>query len=183
MPPLNTQKRDMGLGFTEDSSIYGTVCKTVVESYHLELREITKFMRQAQIAWKMGRRSQFPNTTKEYILSLTVPIIIGLKISDYNLFNKFVSGLDYSPMLILKDALRARAFKDMLSSGESFSENPIAGSTIVTVDEKLKCLYEAIFGKDLSATKIGILHLDENLKDSILRLVSMLSSFADYHVS
>ena len=190
IPPANLNGYYQKIGLTSDDTT-PLICKKVIENYNFELREISKYYQQVKVAIHKylngdGRwDSSFPDGKgKEWILAVIVPIMIGLKIIDIPLYDDFINGKTLQPLI---DILATRDFGEyllppLLNSDEAYTEE--AGKKLVTQEEKLKKLYDAIFVKDYSSASyrenIGRYAFDGTSKEFAIKAASMLSSFADY---
>lgn len=150
LPPADKTAfyREMGL----DSS-YGLekISRKVIDTYNMELREATRFYRQVKTAayepthdskkWNFS----FPDGKgKQLLLMYITPILVGLKIVNISLYNDFVNGKNSKPLMdIYKESdLGDWLCSKLLNRNEAYEE--IEGKTLVTVEQKLQSLYEAI---------------------------------------
>ena len=192
LPPADKTAfyREMGL-----DTGYGLekISRKVIDTYNMELREATRFYRQVKTAayepthdsrkWDF----EFPDGKgKKLLLMYITPILVGLKIVDISLYNDFVNGKNSKPLM---DIYKEYDLGDWLCSGllnrdEAFEE--IDGKTLVTVEQKLQSLYEAIFVTEYTNgvyhTMIGDYEFDSNSKHFVRSIESMLSVYADYEL-
>lgn len=182
--------REMGL-----DTGYGLekISRKVIDTYNMELREATRFYRQVKTAayepthdsrkWDFGFSD---GKGKKLLLMYITPILIGLKIVNIPLYNDFVNGKNSKPLM---DIYKESDLGDWLCSGllnrdEAFEE--IEGKTLVTVEQKLQSLYEAIFVTEYTNgvyhTMIGDYEFDSNSKHFVRSIESMLSVYADYEL-
>ncbi len=192
LPPADKTAfyREMGL-----DTGYGLekISRKVIDTYNMELREATRFYRQVKTAayepthdsrkWDF----EFPDGKgKKLLLMYITPILVGLKIVDISLYNDFVNGKNSKPLM---DIYKEYDLGDWLCSGllnrdEAFEE--IEGKTLVTVEQKLQSLYEAIFVTEYTNgvyhTMIGDYEFDSNSKHFVRSIESMLSVYADYEL-
>ena len=155
LPPADKTAfyREMGL-----DTGYGLekISRKVIDTYNMELREATRFYRQVKTAayepthdsrkWDFGFSD---GKGKKLLLMYITPILVGLKIVDISLYNDFVNGKNSKPLM---DIYKESDLGDWLCSGllnrdEAFEE--IEGKTLVTVEQKLQSLYEAIFVQNI----------------------------------
>ena len=182
--------REMGL---DSGYILEKVSRKVIDTYNMELREATRFYRQVKTAayepthdsrkWDFGFSD---GKGKKLLLMCITPILVGLKIVDISLYNDFVNGKNSKPLM---DIYKESDLEDWLCSGllnrdEAFEE--IEGKTLVTVEQKLQSLYEAIFVTEYTNgvyhTMIGDYEFDSNSKHFVRSIESMLSVYADYEL-
>ena len=192
LPPADKTAfyREMGL-----DTGYGLekISRKVIDTYNMELREATRFYRQVKTAayepthdsrkWDFGFSD---GKGKKLLLMYITPILVGLKIVDISLYNDFVNGKNSKPLM---DIYKESDLGDWLCSGllnrdEAFEE--IEGKTLVTVEQKLQSLYEAIFVTEYTNgvyhTMIGDYEFDSNSKHFVRSIESMLSVYADYEL-
>ena len=107
---------------------------------------------------------------------MIVPIMIGLQMYDLNKYKKFIEGNNFSELdflLEIKDLsywLNRYLFKD--------------SEAIDTTEQKrrLSQAYDALFKVNVSQVdqKIGCLYIDNNIRDVMKEIVSLLSSMSYY---
>lgn len=192
LPPADKTAfyREMGL---DSGYILEKVSRKVIDTYNMELREATRFYRQVKTAayepthdsrkWDFGFSD---GKGKKLLLMYITPILVGLKIVDISLYNDFVNGKNSKPLM---DIYKESDLEDWLCYGllnrdEAFEE--IEGKTLVTVEQKLQSLYEAIFVTEYTNgvyhTMIGDYEFDSNSKHFVRSIESMLSVYADYEL-
>ena len=192
LPPADKTAfyREMGL----DSS-YGLekISRKVIDTYNMELREATRFYRQVKTAayepTHDSRKWDFAFSDgkgKQLLLMYITPILVGLKIVNISLYNDFVNGKNSKPLMdIYKESdLGDWLCSKLLNRNEAYEE--IEGKTLVTVEQKLQSLYEAIFVTEYTNgvyhTMIGDYEFDSNSKRFVRSIESMLSVYADYEL-
>lgn len=184
LPQPDLQRFYESIGFDNAHYIYDTVCDAVIKYYRFELREIAKYVQLSKIAayepthsngkYQIGRGLQF-------CLAYFIPIMIGLKIANIERYLAFIEGRECSPLIEIASVLPSRMFRGLLENDETYDENDTNG-TLVTVDEKMKAVYEAIFerssGVKKSSIRIGTMSFNAKIKESLLRTDGLLSDFA-----
>lgn len=189
LPPVDLKRYYQSLNFNWSYYTYDVVCDAVIKAYHFELREIAKYLRLAKIAaYEPTHDSNkynfsFPEERGlQFGLMYIVPIMIGLKICDSHRYSDFVEGRDYSPLLEVSDYLKDGYFDRLLSNAESFSENG-EGKTVVSLDSKLKELYNALFVTNYDngtyEVNLGKYSFERSTKETLIRTASLLSDFAN----
>ena len=117
-----------------------------------------------------------------YGLMYFVPIMIGLKICDSPRYSDFINGKDYTPLLEVSNYLRNGFFNSLLSKTESFEKNT-DGKTVVSLDSKLKELYNALFATNFDnityEVHIGEFSFDRSTKETLIRTASLLSKYVN----
>lgn len=192
LPPADKTAfyREIGL---ESSYVLEKICRKVIDTYGMEMREATRFYRQVKTAayaptheskkWDFS----FPDGKgKQLLLLYVVPILVGLKIVDISLYNEFVCGKNSKPLMdIYKDSDKGEwLVARLLNRNESFEEEE--GKSVVTIEQKLQELYDAIFVTEYTNsvyhTMIGEYEFDDNSKRFVRNVESMLSDYADYEI-
>lgn len=189
LPPADMDRfyRKIGLN---SSYLMEHVCRRVIEVYNLELREITRFYGQVKVAsFEPTHESQKWDFSfgegrgKHMLLTFIVPIMVGLRIVDVSLYNEFVNGKNMKPLIdIYEDSyIGKRLLGSLVTREEAFEK--IEGIKLVTREEKLKELYDAIFIMDYSNTYdkvVGEYEFNKNSKFFVKNVASMLSQYADF---
>ena len=159
----------------------------------MELRDAPRFYRQVKTAayepTHDSRKWDFAFSDgkgKKLLLMYITPILVGLKIVNISLYNDFVNGKNSKPLMgIYKESdLGDWLCSKLLNRNEAYEE--IEGKTLVTVEQKLQSLYEAIFVTEYTNgvyhTMIGDYEFDSNSKRFVRSVESMLSVYADYEL-
>ena len=109
--------------------------------------------------------------------------MIGLMLHDMRRYTDFITGKDYTPLIEINEYLNNRVFFDLLDPSETFDPKE-KDKAVVTVENKIKAVYEAIFITEYSGnmyqTTIGGLVFYANLKNDLLRITGLLSDFSNY---
>ncbi len=189
LPSADLKRYYQSLNFYGSHYIYDIVCDAVIKAYHFELREIAKYLHLTKIAayepthesrkydfsFSEGRGLQFG-------LMYVVPIMIGLQICDSLRYSDFINGKEYTPLLEVSCCLKESFFDELLNRTESFKENN-EGKTVVTLDSKLKELYNALFVANYDngtyEVFLGVYSFGRSTKDTLIRTTSLLSQFAN----
>ena len=192
LPPADKTAfyREMGL---ESSCILEIISRKVIDTYNMELREATRFYRQVKTAaYEPTHESRKWNFTfsdekgKQLLMMCVVPILVGLKIVDISQYNEFVCGTSSKPLMdIYKDSDKGKWLATrLLDRNETFEEEE--GKKVVTVEQKLQQLYDAIFVTEYTGnvyrTVLGEYEFDDNSKNFVKSVESMLSAYADYEL-
>ena len=192
LPQANLQRYYQSINFNNSHYTYDIVCDAVIKAYHFELREIAKFIRLSKIAAYApthdDRRFDFSFSDGRAIqfgLLYITPIMIGLKISDSTRYEEFINGKDYMPLVEVSDNLRERFFEELLGNNEVY-EKPKAEQVVVTIESKLKQVYEAIFVKEYDGrnycTTVGSYQFSAETKQVLLRTASLLSNYTQFNI-
>lgn len=187
LPPVNLEAFYRGIDFNSRGYLYDIMCHAVISRYNLSIRETAKYLRLAKMtaydvthgntkghlfAFAEGKAIQF-------CLLYIVPILVGLKIVDSNRYETFIRGKDSSPLLEFVD-VRDCTFNELLDRGEAY-ETYGDDYKIVTIEEKLEQVYDAIFKTDYDGSiyekNIGKYKFNKQTKEVILRTTSLFSKF------
>lgn len=148
LPEVNWKKYYQIIKFGETLYLFNLVCHAVIDVYHLEIREVAKFLSTAKAAindeeyvscYKRFSPDDGVNWGVQYIL----PIMIGLRIRDKTRYDAFIGGNDSSPMIEIADAINYH-FDELLSENETF-EMDVPNRVRVSKEEKLTAVYNAVF--------------------------------------
>ena len=164
------------------------ICSIVIDKFDFSLREIAKYVRLTKIAaYKPTHESvntfYFPEDKGlKFCLFYIVPVMLGLKIQNISRYEDFISGKDFSPIADIIDSLDPDWFRHLLSRDESF-EQCDDGTTVVSVEEKLKEVYNAVFNTEYNdrkyKTDIGEYSFNKNLKGELIRISGLMSKYND----
>lgn len=148
-----------------------------------QLASEIKEYKKEQKRYQKDKKLKHPETLRNQIM---LPIVVGLKMVDVSLYEKFISGKNPEPMI---NVFNTEEFKDLI--GESFlgqneSFNIEEGKEMITLEEKIIEIYNSIFVNQYSVKKnfkiIGHCTFNENSKKIILTAASMLSKYANYEI-
>lgn len=117
------------------------------------------------------------------------PVIIGLKMSSRAEYEAFINGRDAAPLQKTfenRDIARTIC-QQLLSPNETYERsNANDDRTLVTLSEKLKQVYDAIFTYPYTSEnyqkQIGEFIFSAKYKDKLIQITSALSPFADYTI-
>lgn len=188
IPPADLEQfyNEMGL----DSSYYvELVTRRIINMFHFELREITRFYTQVKAAVYDATHendkydfSFFSGNGRHAILVYIVPLLIALKMVDITKYNNFVNGVDGTPLqeLFSSEELN-HILKYMLNNGESFDKEK--GESYVKIEELINRFYKAVFVEEYSngdlSTTLGNYEFNKNSKELALRAENMMSEYAE----
>lgn len=188
LPPPDLGGYFRSLNFNEHSRYtFDIVCKAVIEKYNFELREIAKFLQIAKtVAYKYIQGevhlSFYEGRALGFCILYIIPIMLGLRLHDTQQYIRFIGGDDYLPLVEIVEQSKICYFDNLLDSGETFNKKE-DGKTLVTLDEKLKNIYNAIFSTDINGQgniiTMGDMTFSSALKDDLIRIIGMLSPFAE----
>ncbi|WP_018306841.1 KAP family P-loop NTPase fold protein [Desulfitobacterium hafniense] len=192
LPPADLTRYYQEIGLNNGSYVYEDVCKAVIKNNHFELREITKYYRLAKIAAYKPTHSNSHHfgfadeRAFKFCLLCVVPIMIGTKISNSERYNAFVQGKDSSPLIEVMGSgrLGINMCSSLLNRNEAFDESTQQGEIKVKLTDKLNLVYSVLFVQDYSngtyEKTIGSMRFDREIRDELIRIVSLLSDFSDF---
>ena len=197
LPKPDMRRFYYDIGLENGSWVYESVCKQVVEMFHMGLREIAKFYRVAKtVAYKPTHKEHdqwlfaFPDGEgRQFCFLCIVPLMIGLSMCDRHRYNQFIQGKDSSPLTQLFDDtnMAISMCSQLLNEKETYS-NPNNSSELIVVkrEDKLREVYNAIFVKKYDGryyeTTIGKVAFREGTKNELLKIISGLTEYADYEI-
>lgn len=187
LPPANKVNFCEVMGL-QGSGMLEAVSFRVVEYFGFELREITHYFEQIKFAGsdsfverRLGEFAFPDGKAKELMLTVIVPIVIGLKIANVSQFNEFIRGTNGDPLLNILDAdeFRSGLIYTLLEHDESFDSED--GKKLVSFEEKIFQLYNAIFGtKDFWKSDNGRVGMYQFSEYSSEFVISVSNVFSDY---
>lgn len=191
IPKVDLSKYYSQLNFSTREYTWSVMCDAMIRIYGMELREISRYLQLYQLAIgnhlerleKAGR--SFVDATWYYSLMYVAPIMIALKVVDPQKYYDFVEGKDCSPLLKASEYLLVGFFSNLLMADESYEAVPQRPEIkVVTVEQKLKAMYEALFIVDYSiegnSKFIGKTRFDDNIKKVVLEVASLLSKYTRF---
>lgn len=186
LPKADYRKFYALMDFDNTQYKYDIVCSAVIEAYHFELREVAKYLRQTKIAaYKPTHGNSYDFAFAEelgmqFSFIFIAPIMIGMKIYDIDVYEDLIYGRDCGPLLKVSEFLREGFFNGLLKNDETFY-SPNEKQTQVSVEEKIKELYDAIFVKQYDRTNyeisLGKYIFNKDTKEELLRVVGLLSKY------
>lgn len=194
LPPANMQKYFSLISADSQNHTYDIVARDVAKKYRFELRELAKYFRLVKIASSKAIRKKTAETFvhpegkgKWFALMTLVPLMIGLQLYDLNLYDSFVCGENYEPLL---DLLLGEEYTDwlcrvLLTPNETIKDTGIQNETVVDLRDKIVAFYDAIFNTTYDnysncRKRIGGLTIVEETQSFVKGVVSLLSDCADY---
>ena len=195
LPPVDMNKYLSAYGLSGHRNMREEVCVEIMRQMNLEMREASKFLQMTRAAafkytdgdlYEKQRYFTHDDGTSNLICyCVIVPIAIGLKMTNSNEFDDFVSGRDskWLEYILTSERLGDWVTSLLLDNNESYSKRE--GMILVSQNQKIKELYEAIFiktyenGRDYE-TKIGKGVFDKDLKYSILKAIGFVSKYTDF---
>ena len=163
------------------------VIMKIQDTYNLSLREFCKYYDTVKVAGVNYDRGEIYNFLFIYIVTLS----LALKFTNINLHNEFIKGKNVQPLLDLyNNEFGAYIVQDLLNKDEilpSITFNNALNtedSISVTVEDKLRELYDAIFVKEYTFTdyntQLGKYCFDKDSKRIVLEADTLLGRYASY---
>ena len=187
MPKADYQKFYTSVSFNNSYYTYDAVCDAVIRTYHFELREVAKYLRLTKIAAYKATRGEggfhFPEGRGiEFCLLYIIPIMIGIKIQNLDVYEDFIHGGNYKPLLEVFNNIEDGFFNDLLNSNETF-ETPNEKQIQVSLEEKIKELYNVIFIKQYTRTEyrtsVGKYLFSKDTKETLFKVAGLFSQYTD----
>lgn len=188
LPPPNLEYFYRSINFNSTHYAYDMICDAVIKTYNFELREIAKYLRLAKIAAHdatHGNREFHFSEGKaiQFCMLYIIPIMVGLRVCDAQRYSDFVQGKDHQPLLEVADKVKTyHMFDELLGRKETYDAGD-PQNTCVTVADKLKAVYEAIFTTKYEGpvyqVSIGSFVFNAATKDTLLRTAGLLSEYTN----
>lgn len=190
LPPINYDDYYLSIRHDKYSSLYNKCCSLVISNNNFTIREISKYITTTRIATKKYNTKNtyfFPNESQGFALcvDIFVPIMIGLKIKSFKEYDDFICGKDFAPVkeivseLLSAIKLNSKRFFYLLEKNETYSENA-EGKEIVSVEDKMRQVYELVFLKDFEEKSIGNYSFCNSFKNELIRIAGLTSQHADF---
>lgn len=190
LPKANMVRYYEKMGLNE-SDVFETVCKKVINYCHFDLREIGRFYRKTELAVSspIHCSGKYHNISEAISIgfNVVVPIIIGLQMSDNDLYQQFINGENASPLISIigDDRYALGYFRKLLDLKETYEE-PKDDEVHVELKDKLQAYYDAVFkirrDREFGETNVGKVCIRNSVKDTILDAASMISRFSDFDI-
>lgn len=192
LPPPDLRNFYKKLNFKDYHYTDDSVCGAVIKKYRFELREITRFLHITKIAIHAYTRERAmyegfaEDNALRFCIIYVVPIMIGLQICDLKRYVDFIEGRDCTPLLEIKEILRMNGvFNYLIENNETFNKS-ITNSKFVSVDDRLKEVYEAIFCKVYNNASyncmVGKMEFTKESKEDLLRTVGLFSPYTSFKI-
>lgn len=186
IPKPNMSKFFNSIQFDNPYYTFDMVCDDVIKNYNFSLREIAKYLRHAKIAaYEPTHYSGKYNFSfsdgkaRLFCLLYIVPIMIGLNIYNRDLYEAFINGDNWEPLIQILSNGERYSFGCLLSNTETFNKEDV-GKTFVKVEDKLIEVYNAVFNSSSAnsfCADIGDFSFDGDLKKMLLQTQSLLSRY------
>ena len=176
LPPVNMKKYYETINFDDNKAKY-EIAKLVMEKYSFSLREITRYLQYLKVAVP-ERYITYGYPKYSFYVEILTPFLIGLKVHDSDKYNDFISGRDMSCFVDIMLAGRPDSFCVMLINPgkETFKNKDVDQKTLISLEERLKPMYECLFSHNDSAKVVRIPGdtIYANDKNYILEIMSLM---------
>mgnify|MGYP004519127339 FL=1 len=170
-----------------DHSTIDSVIMRIQDTYNLSLREFCKYYDTVKVAGVNYDHGDIYNFLFIYIVTLS----LALKFTNISLHDEFIKGKNIQPLLDLYDnEFGAYIVQELLNKDEilpsiKFSDAfKTKDSITVTVEDKLRELYDAIFVKEYTftdyKTQLGKYWFNKDSKTIILEADTLMGRYANY---
>lgn len=195
LPPADMRTYYQQIGLDNGAWVYENVCRRVIETFHFELREISRFYTLAKaVAYKPahdnGNTMHFSfsdGKALQFAIICVVPVLLGLRISSQSEYNSFIEGKNANAFLNVMNSneIAISLCNSLLNNGETYKKQGENDTRrIVSLRDKLLSVYDALFIHDFDADYkpviIGDTAFDKEIKREVLRISSGFSNFADF---
>lgn len=170
-----------------DHSTIDSVIMRIQDTYNLSLREFCKYYDTVKVAGVKYDHGDIYNFLFIYIVTLS----LALKLTNISVHDEFIKGKNIQPLLDLYDnefgeyIVQNLLNKDeMLPSIKFYDAFKTKDSILVTVEDKLRDLYNAIFVKEYTfddyKTQLGNYCFNKDSKRIVLEADTLLGRYASY---
>ena len=195
LPPADMRAYYRQIGLDNGTWVYEHVCKRVVETFHFEMREVSRFYSLAKaVAYKPAhdngntmRFSFSDGKALQFSVICIVPVLIGLRISNQTDYLSFIEGKDATPLLDVMNSndIAISLCSFLLNNNETYEKHGENDNReIVSLKDKLLMVYDALFihdfDSDYKSIEIGDTAFDKDTKKEVLRIASGFSNYADF---
>ena len=195
LPPADMRAFYQSIGLENGSWVFESICKRVVEVFHFELREISRFYSLAKaVAFKPahdnGQSMRFSfsdGKALQFSIICIVPVIIGLRIHDHSEYISFIEGKNPEPLFSILQShdIAIGLCNFLLSNNETYEAvGRSDAKKVVQLKDKLQQVYDALFvhdfEKNYNPIVIGDTSFDKDTKKELLRIASGFSNFATF---
>lgn len=189
LPKVDYERFYQSIGFDSEKDRYNIACDAVIRAFHFELREVAKYLRLSKIAICMQSyedRFTFSAGEKkgnQFCLCFIVPIMIGLRFYNIDIYENFIHGKDSSPLISISQFISCWYFGILLQNNETY-ENPDEKQTRVLLEQKIKEVYNAVFIKEYTESErrvvVGKCAFVKETKELLLSISGLLSKYAEW---
>jgi len=192
MPIHNEEKFLSSIGFSDSAYTSRKVCRAVIKSLNLQLREQEKFVELVKVS---GLESLTRRTSTNFeddrayffTMGYILPLILGLQLVDIKGYHEFVRGLNVEPLERLFNNFDSRLLEraGLLTKNETFEPLPVGSSELkhVSISSVTTNLYNILFVNKFDRIRqytIGSMTFEKEMRDDLLRTACLLSKYSEY---
>lgn len=193
LPKVDLDKYYRSIGFNNSYYTVDIVSDAVIRANHFEMREIAKYIRLMNIAaydathdaTHDGNRkfdfSFMDGKSRQFCLLYILPVMMGLKIADSDKYTEFIHGKYMQPLIDVSYSLKEGFFEELLNRNESYDDDSSSDIKTVTLEDKLKQLYDAIFvfqyDNTVYSQTVGKYTFTKQTSEMLQKTVSLLSNY------
>ncbi|AXB82365.1 P-loop NTPase fold protein [Megasphaera hexanoica] len=183
---LDNYYKKFGLG---DHYYYDYAIRTVISSFHFELRDIIRFISASQLL--KDTINKIPNMmlldmnqrdALTFCGFFVVPIMLGINVIQPELYGKFIRG-EEAPLFVnvIKNMTQYDRVVDFLLGDKETFLRTETSKTFIDIEKRADSLYNALFSSENSdEIIIGKLIINQGVRDKLLEISSLLSNFSDF---
>lgn len=188
VPELDRSKFTEDCGFLPNCDFLRAMSSAVIEERKLEMRENTAYKNQLGIVtnkFHFDTFQSFRSRERFFLISLFVPVMMGLKVTSPSLFEDFVYGRDCSALISTSRLVSAEYF-DLLFGREETKILISLESSRDKIEKKLEELYHAVFSVTAENNEneqqcvLGQIHFNRNLASCLRDIVGLQYHLLDY---
>ena len=175
LPAADMTKYYQAINF-DDGATRREIAKIVMEKYNFSLREITRYLQYLKIAvperyWAHGYKDSFYR-------EVLIPFLLGLSVHDWNKYDDFVCGKNFSDFVEVMLAGRPDSFCEILINPgkETFDEKNSRQRTFVSLTEKFKPVYECLFGNSSQYVRVPGDTIYAHDKSEIMEILALMKA-------
>ncbi len=185
--PINLSKYYAEMKIDE-SFYFDYTITVVIDSFQLELRDITRFLSLSNVIKKSINnihKMLFIDQRQEMSFGgyFVVPIMMSVRIVQPEIYDKFIRGEAPEPFIhVMKNLTKINIFERcLLRDSESFEYAGTTTKFFVDIKERAQDLYNALFSiRDNRKICIGNLVISREISNKLIEISSLLSEFSQY---
>lgn len=184
IPQIDRTKYFMDEQFHYSNDLIRDMSIAVADELQMEMREMTRFFNALSMTTNHVRQEQFyPLHSYDtfYMISIFVPILLGLKATNSALYADFVDGRNGNILIPVSRRMSTGHFNFLLRRDEANSrleDNQLRE----LLEERLLSFYGAIFSannKDVTYITIGSQHIEKGDKVKLLNIAGLQHNLID----
>lgn len=185
IPQIDRTKYFMDEQFHYSNDLIRDISIAVADELQMEMREMARFFNALSMTTNRIRQEHvYPLHSYDtlYMISIFVPILLGLKATNSSLYNDFVSGRNGSILFPVSRRLSTGYFDFLLNRDEANTR--LEGNQLrELLEERLLSFYNAIFSannKEMTHITIGSQHIEKGDKVKLLNIAALQHNLIDF---